>query len=171
MLVDHWATPYALGFKNKYQGEYAEANIKGKKVGFLKPQTFMNLSGKSVQAALSDKGLKITQTLVLHDELDIPFGECRLKDGGGAGGHNGLRSIIECCGKDFLRFRMGIGRPLIAQMPVDRWVLGNFSKEEYPSVENMLKGSSSLLEVFFEKGLSETTKQFNTKSALPNKQH
>lgn len=104
---------------------------KASQILLLKPSTFMNLSGKSV---LSVKNFyKIDKMLVIHDDLDLPFGTVRFKFGGGSGGHNGLKSIDEMCGKEYYRLRYGIGKPPLKNQVID-WVLGDFSKEE--SIEN-----------------------------------
>jgi PTH1 family peptidyl-tRNA hydrolase len=101
----------------------------------LKPMTYMNLSGESVQAVASY--FKLEEIVVFHDELDIPLGSIRIKHGGSAGGHNGLRSLDSHIGNDYDRIRLGIGRPE-HKSDVTKYVLGNFSKEESPCVEKVL---------------------------------
>ncbi len=115
--------------QNKFQGIWGTTRVCGRSILMLKPQTFMNLSGKSVVACMSFYHLAIENVLVLHDELDLPLGDLRVKTGGGAGGHNGLKSIIELTGKaDFARVRIGIGRP--EHNDVVNYVLGCFSAQD-----------------------------------------
>ena len=99
-------------FRAKFQGEYAEAAIGGKPAMLLKPLTYMNNSGRSVQAALAFFKTPPEELLVVHDELDLPFGDVRLKQGGGDAGHRGLKSITEHVGtSEYPRLRLGIGKP------------------------------------------------------------
>ncbi len=119
----------------------------------LKPQTFMNESGRAVRAATDFFGLKSEEILVVHDDLELPFGTTRLQRGGGLGGHNGLKSIKAHLGDDaFLRLRFGIGRP--QRGSVSSYVLLPFSKEEAPLLpvlfdraKNLLAGDLSMLPV------------------------
>jgi PTH1 family peptidyl-tRNA hydrolase len=131
-------------WREKYVGLAARAILAGHEVTLLKPQTFMNLSGRSVVRALQQMGLGIKDVLVLHDELELPFGEVRAKQGGGHGGHNGLRDITATAGADFARVRVGIGRP--AQGAVDAYVLAGFSKDEAPLVDALLDRATDLAE-------------------------
>lgn len=129
MLLD--STPWfgSAMWKSKFKGLYAEATIKSNKFYALKPQTFMNLSGESVQPMAAFFKFAPSQILVIHDELDIPFGQVHFKVGGGLAGHNGLKSIAAHLGtNDFARMRVGIGRP--PHGDVSNWVLGGFGKDE-----------------------------------------
>lgn len=129
MLLDNTPTFGNALWKSKFKGLYAEASIKGQKYYALKPQTFMNLSGESVQPMAAFFKFAPSQILVIHDELDIPFGQVHFKVGGGLAGHNGLKSIAAHLGtNDFARMRIGIGRP--PHGDVANWVLGGFSKDE-----------------------------------------
>jgi PTH1 family peptidyl-tRNA hydrolase len=99
-------------FRTKFQGEYADASLGGKPAMLLKPLTYMNNSGRSVQAALAFFKAPPDELLVVHDELDLPFGDVRLKQGGGDAGHRGLKSITELLGSsEYPRLRLGIGKP------------------------------------------------------------
>ena len=102
----------------------------------LKPMTYMNLSGESVRAVMDY--FKLDDFMVYHDELDIPLGSLRIKQAGSSGGHNGLKSIDSHLGNDYLRIRLGIGRPE-HKKDVTKHVLGNFSKEQIPCVETILQ--------------------------------
>lgn len=116
-------------WKNRFNGEFCEGNIDGEKVLALKPQTYMNNSGQSVQAAVSFYKILLQNVIVLHDELDLPIGKVKAKTGGGAGGHNGLRSIDAHCGQEYVRIRIGIGHPGHKDL-VTGFVLSDFSKTE-----------------------------------------
>lgn len=124
-------------WRKKFQSECAEATIDGQKILLLKPQTFMNLSGDAVQAAAQFYKIPSTQILVLHDELDVPFGRVKVKRGGGAGGHNGLRSIDSHMGQDYYRLRLGIGHPG-DKNKVSNYVLGDFSRAEQAALDDWL---------------------------------
>lgn len=109
--IDAFVSPDAPRWKEKHQGLYCEIRIEGKNRIFLKPQSYMNLSGEVVRAFLKDNYLKSENMLVIHDEADLDPGVIRLKKGGGAGGHNGLKSIMaETGSRDFYRMRLGTGK-------------------------------------------------------------
>lgn len=116
-------------WSKKFSGLIAEGRIGGEKVLLLKPQTFMNLSGQSVGEAMRFHKIDISQLVVLYDELDLAPGKVRVKTGGGAGGHNGIRSIDAHCGKEYRRVRIGIGHPGAKEL-VSPYVLGDFSKAD-----------------------------------------
>lgn len=116
-------------WRSKFQGQIAEGRLGAEKVLLLKPETFMNLSGDSVQAALAFHKLAPADLIVLHDEIDLPPGRVRIKAGGGAAGHNGLRSIAGHLGPDFHRVRIGVGHPGDKRL-VSNYVLGDFAKDE-----------------------------------------
>lgn len=111
--------PYS---KLRCEALVSEIDVNGARLVLAKPQTYMNRSGRSIKGLLKHYGLHIEEVLVIHDDLDLPLGTLRIKQGGGHGGHNGLRSIIEACGSDFARVKVGIGRPP-GQMPAERYVL------------------------------------------------
>ncbi len=117
--------PYSNITKKSFFGEL----YKSKDLLFLKPTTYMNLSGKSVQAVANFYKIKSNDILVIHDDLDLPFGALRIKIGGGSGGHNGLKSIDEAIGKEYYRLRLGIGKPEHKGMVVN-FVLSPFASEE-----------------------------------------
>ena len=116
-------------FRSKFSGELAEGTIGGEKVLALKPQTFMNDSGRSVLGAASFYKIPPADIIVLHDEVDLAPGKLRVKRGGGAAGHNGLRSIDAHLGADYWRVRLGIGHPGIKEL-VPHFVLQNFLRDE-----------------------------------------
>lgn len=115
--------------REKYHGLTGEGRIEGRRVLLLLPMTFMNASGKSVGEAARKFKIPVEKMLVIHDEVELPFGEVRLKEGQGLGGHNGLRSIEQHVGsRDFWRVRVGVGRPEQAERPLIDHVLASFNE-------------------------------------------
>ena len=125
-----------------------------------KPQTFMNLSGEAVGALANYYRVPPTALLVIYDELDIPFGVIRLREKGGAGGHNGMRSIIQHMGNDFPRLRLGVGRPP-GRMDAAAFVLQDFGRDELPLVSEMLTTAGDAVESFVRQGIDLTMSRFN----------
>ncbi|HVZ01246.1 MAG TPA: aminoacyl-tRNA hydrolase [Dongiaceae bacterium] len=123
--------------RERFHGLTAEGTIGGEKVLALAPQTFMNDSGRSVQAALQFFKLAPSDVIVIYDEIDLPLGKVRVKRGGGAGGHNGIRSIDAHIGTDYWRIRLGVDHPGTKEM-VKAYVLMDFFKEEQPTVQAVL---------------------------------
>ncbi|MBP7241763.1 aminoacyl-tRNA hydrolase [Amaricoccus sp.] len=116
-------------WRSKFHGQIAEGRIGTARVLLLKPETFMNLSGDSVRAAMAFHKLEPADVIVLHDELDLAPGRVRARVGGGAAGHNGIRSIVAHIGPEFLRVRIGIGHPGDKRV-VANYVLNDFAKDE-----------------------------------------
>lgn len=130
MAVDAIAQRYRFpGFRAKFQGSFAEGMIGDARVIALKPETYMNLSGDSVGAAARFYKIAPAEIAVIHDDIDLADGKLRVKRGGGAGGHNGLRSIDDALGPDYWRVRVGIGHPGQREL-VEAYVLQNFPAEE-----------------------------------------
>lgn len=146
MIVDRLAERYAGSWEHKELMDVATIRIGDKKVLLIKPQTFMNRSG-GVIPFLNKQGIKRENILVVHDELEYPFGKIKIRFGGSARGHNGLRSIIERCGKEFARLRFGIGRPEHKEM-VGSYVLQNFS-EKLEELELLIEQGADLIEQLF----------------------
>jgi PTH1 family peptidyl-tRNA hydrolase len=122
----------------KFSGLIAEGTLGGEKSLLLKPQTFMNLSGQSVGEALRFYKLTPADLVVLYDELDLAPGKVRIKTGGGAGGHNGIRSLDQHVGKEYRRVRIGIGHPGVKEL-VHSYVLGDFSKADREWLEPLIE--------------------------------
>ena len=151
--------------RKQFGGWTAEWERKGKRLVLLKPQTFMNLSGRSVMPALQFYKLKTDQLIVVHDEIDLPLGTARLKQGGGHGGQNGLRSIMEQLGKgDFLRLRLGIGRPVYGE--VTDHVLGNFAPSDMDIFARVLDGALDMLELALDEGAPKAMSLYNNRNYL-----
>lgn len=137
IAADHGFSPWKKGF----QGLAAEGRLGGEKVVLLKPETFMNLSGQSVQAAVTFYKLQLADVTVFHDELDLAPGKCRVKQGGGHAGHNGLRSIHQHLGEAYGRVRLGIGHPGHKDA-VAAYVLHDFAKADQDWLDDLLRGIS-----------------------------
>jgi PTH1 family peptidyl-tRNA hydrolase len=120
-------------FRARFEGHFAEGTLAGARTLILKPHTYMNESGRAVGAAMRFFKLAASDVIVLYDELDLPLGKLRVKQGGGTAGHNGVRSIAAHIGADFWRVRLGIGHPG-ERARVLGHVLGAFTKEEQPLV-------------------------------------
>ena len=139
-----------------------EGRWQGSRLFLIKPQTYMNLSGRSVAAALRFYKLTPADLVVIHDELDLPFGQVKIKEEGGHGGHNGLRSLMAELGTgDFVRVRVGIGRPLKGD-PVT-YVLGNFGRDEVPLLPRVLDGVCDLLGLLLREGVPKAMSLYNRK--------
>ena len=131
-------------WQKKFKGSWISYGIGEKKVIFLKPDTFMNKSGDSLRAATDFFKIKTHELLIVHDDLEMPFGIISFRTGGGLAGHNGLKSITTQLGtKDFHRFRIGIGRPIHGS--VSSWVTGRFSKDEEIHLSLILEKSAQLI--------------------------
>lgn len=124
-------------WRGKFKGEFCDGVIDGVKTLALKPQTFMNLSGQSVAAMAAFYKIPPENITVFYDELDLAPGKLRVKQGGGANGHNGLRSLDSHIGKNYWRVRLGIGRPQDRDRVTD-YVLGDFSKSDAVWLEKLL---------------------------------
>ena len=137
-------------------------------VWIVLPQTYMNLSGEAVKAAVRDTGVAVPQVWVVHDELDLPLCRMRIQRGRSGAGHNGVLSIISALGtKDFARFRVGIGRPSHRSTGVGvRYVLGRFTKAESGKLEKVVSGVADALEVALESGLERAADRYNRGGAL-----
>lgn len=139
--LDEFARMHNLGFRNeaKFHGLAVRGQLHGREVFLLKPQTFMNVSGRSVGALAQFYKIAPTEILVVHDELDLPPGSAKLKLGGGHGGHNGLKDIIAHLGtKDFWRLRLGIGHPG-ERSEVANFVLNDPRREERELIDEAMR--------------------------------
>ncbi|MBL3569410.1 aminoacyl-tRNA hydrolase [Rhodovulum sulfidophilum] len=137
IACDHHFSPW----RAKFKGQTAEGRLGPEKVILLKPETYMNLSGDAVQAAVQFYKLTPADVTVFHDELDLAPGKCRLKSGGGHAGHNGLRSIHQHLGPDYQRVRLGIGHPGHKDR-VSGYVLSDFAKADRDWLDDLLRGLS-----------------------------
>lgn len=140
----------------------ASATIGDTRVIAIKPTTFMNLSGEAVQAVAAFYKIPADKVIVVHDELDIPFGQIRLRTGGSSAGHNGLKSIIQHLGETFGRIRIGVGPKEPEQIDSADFVLGKFTKEQQTHMPELLRETSAILsETAYGAGsLSQETRHF-----------
>ncbi len=162
MCADELAGQIGVTFKrDRSRAMAANGRLRGVPVTLAKPLSFMNLSGGAVASLRAFYKLPTEQILVLHDELDLPFGVIRLKLGGGDNGHNGLRSVTSALGtRDYHRVRIGIGRPPGRMDPAD-FVLRNFSAAERKELPEILGRSADAVETLLTRGLAVAQNQFN----------
>lgn len=145
----------------KSGADLLQARLDGRQVLIAKPRTFMNLSGRPVAALARFFSVPLTEVIVVHDELDLPFGSIKLKRGGGEGGHNGLRSVSSALTtKDYLRVRFGIGRPPGRQDPAD-YVLKQFSTPERKEVPVLIEQTADAVELLLAMGLETAQNQLH----------
>ncbi len=137
LFADYLAARLKVKFKKAGKAQSVSVDINGEKAILLKPQTFMNLSGQAVQPVAAYKKIQAGDILVIHDDVDLPLLDVRIKKGGGDGGHNGLKSIIEMLGDNsFIRVRIGIGRTENPQMETADWVLSKIPDETEKALED-----------------------------------
>ncbi len=141
MAVDMLAGD-GVKWKSEKNALVARADVDGRRVIFAKPQTFMNNSGVAVQALMTYYNIPLENIVVIHDDMDIPVGDCREKVGGGSAGHNGIRSIDAHVGRDYRRIRIGIGHPRDFGLPMDPadWVLGRFGAAQIDAINRVIVG-------------------------------
>lgn len=165
LAIDQLSFFDKLVWKEKFKGLFATHIFDGEQVVFLRPQTYMNLSGESVISAAKFFKVEMQDILVVHDELDLPFGTLSFKNGGGLAGHNGLKSIAQMMGgNNFLRLRMGIGRP--KHGTVSSWVLSGFSTEDDVYLADFLRGGAEAIELFIKDGLNKAAAKFSKKNYI-----
>ena len=146
----------------KFSSEIFSGEISGKKIIALKPQTYMNNSGAAAIAAATFYKILPQNIIALHDEIDIPLGKIKVKIGGGAAGHNGLKSLDSTIGKEYWRVRLGVGRPENKEFEVADYVLSKFAKDEMPLVEEINKKVSAAIDLL----ISGESNLFTNKIAL-----
>jgi peptidyl-tRNA hydrolase, PTH1 family len=165
-VVDALARRNAVSLSGRrYDAELGEGRIAGKRVTLLKPQTFMNLSGKSVAQAVRYVGETTTGipldggVVVVHDEVDLELGRVQVKWSGGTAGHNGLRSLEQYVGRHFFRLRVGVGRPRVGS--VSDYVLSRFASHEWAAVRDVVDGGAEALERLLREGLLAAQNEFH----------
>lgn len=142
-------------------GDLSQIGIRGKKVTVLKPNTYMNLSGKAMRYWMQDGSIPASQTLTLVDDLAIDFGKIRIRPSGSAAGHNGLKNIEECLSSQaYPRLRFGIGANFSKGKQID-YVLGKWSKEEEAELPLLIDHCVKAIESFVHRGLAPTMNEFN----------
>ena len=153
----------SLNPESKFFGKTARTLVNGKEVRLLVPTTFMNLSGKAVGALATFYRIKPEEILVIHDELDLPPGTAKLKQGGGHGGHNGLKDIVAQLGNNnnFYRLRIGIGHPGHRDL-VAGYVLNKPSPSDRDALEKVLDEATDCVEMIFKDGMVKATNRLNS---------
>lgn len=167
MVVSLAAARAGIALKRQgYQGLYGVGRLAGEETTVLLPQTFMNRSGASVAPACQSLGVPPGDLIVVHDEIDLPFGTLRIKLGGGHGGHNGLRSITDALGHgDFVRVRLGVGRPP-AGGDVSGHVLSRFASGERAHLDAYLDAATEALELLLRRGPNEAMNAYNNRELI-----
>jgi peptidyl-tRNA hydrolase, PTH1 family len=161
MAVDELARRHGGSWRSKFSGQIADVRIDGHRVALLKPETFMNESGRSVKAAAAFFKLETDAILVVHDESDLEAGRLQVRLGGGLAGHNGLRSVAQQLGTpDFMRLRVGVGRPGRGdRRPLADYVLSDFEPDE--DAEGILARAAEAVETLDAEGLEAAQRRFN----------
>jgi PTH1 family peptidyl-tRNA hydrolase len=161
LVVDELARRHGGSWRSKFSGQIAEVRIDSHKVALLKPETYMNESGRSVQAAARFFKVDAESILVVHDEGDFDLGRLQARRGGGLAGHNGLRSIAQQLGtQDFLRLRVGVGRPGRGDpRPLADYVLSNF--EPHDDADRIVADAAEAVELLDAEGLEATQRAVN----------
>ncbi len=161
MILDAFAQASNLVFEPKRYGDIAKTKIKGRQIIFIKPSTFMNLSGKAVRYWMQKEKVDIENILVIADDINLPSGKIRLRPKGGDGGHNGLKSIIELTGSSkFPRMRYGMGKVFRQGEQVD-YVLGEMTAEEKDIFDKNKKKTADIITSFVTIGLERTMNLYN----------
>jgi len=165
MVVDRLASRLGIALaQEKFEARIGQGDLDGQRVLLLEPQTYMNDSGAAVAAAARFYKVGLESLLVVHDELDLPFGRIQLKRGGGTGGHNGLESVVERLGEEgFARLRVGIGKPSgpNAKERVVGHVLHDFSAEERVELPPLIDRAAEMAESWLRVGLAQAMNRHN----------
>jgi PTH1 family peptidyl-tRNA hydrolase len=161
MVVDELARRHDGSFRSKFDGQLSEIRLDGLRLALLKPETYMNVSGKSISAAQRFFKVDPAGLLVVHDDVDLEPGRLQARSGGGLAGHNGLRSIASALGtQDFLRLRIGVGRPGRGdRRPVADYVLSSFEPEE--DAQALVARAADAVEAMARDGLEAAQSRYN----------
>lgn len=168
--VDKMASIYQISLSHTdLLSQWGRGEIKGKEVILAKPQTYMNLSGKSVAKLLAWFHLPVSDLIVIHDDLDLPLGRFRIREKGSSGGHRGLESIIEFLKvSGFIRLRLGIGRPKLPYQEPKEYVLEEFLKTEQPIVDKIIDVCAECVETILAEGVVKAMNRFNSINMIEN---
>jgi len=162
-FVDELAQRFSGQFRyeKRFDAEACKVNIAGSDIWLAKPQNYMNMSGGPVRSMLDYYRLSAENLLVAHDEIDLPPGTVRLKFSGGHGGHNGLRDVINHCGRDFMRLRLGVGHPGHKDQ-VTAYVLKKASREVKSLILHNVNQAADVMPLLVEDGLNAAMKKLHT---------
>jgi PTH1 family peptidyl-tRNA hydrolase len=165
MVVDRLALRHGISLdKQRFKSVFGSGKVDGRHVILAKPMTFMNLSGPSVRDLATSFDLDTENVLVIHDDIDVVFGKIKIKEKGGDGGHNGVRSLIVAWGSDeFVRIRIGIGRPQMDN-DVSAYVLGRFDAEQEKQFSDVISTAEHAVKTVLVEGVSEAMNRFHGKT-------
>lgn len=170
VCLNHFARTEGIRFdKKQSKARIGIGEVTGSKVVLAKPQTYMNLSGQSVSRLIKKFNINLDDLLVIHDDLDLPLGKIRIRHGSSSGGHKGIDSIItELGSQDFLRLRVGIGRPIvtpgstqISEAEIVAYVLSDFTSEEKQIITQVIPRVSEAILCLLSEGLAAATNKYN----------
>lgn len=157
--IDYYAKKNNLSFKSKFKGLYCEQVVNNEKMILLKPQTYMNLSGESVREIVNFYNIDIEDILIIYDDADFEIGTFKIKRGGSAGGHNGIKNIIDNLKTENIqRIRIGISKN---EIPLMDYVLGKFSPEEEKKLESIFPKIADVINDFTNNNIDELMKKYN----------
>jgi PTH1 family peptidyl-tRNA hydrolase len=164
LCIDYLADKYTVSFSHsKWQADVGKARLGDKEAVLVKPLTFMNRSGQPVSQICNYYRIPHDRVIVVHDDADLEWGRIKIVVNRGAGGHNGIRSIIEQLGnKGFVRVRIGIGRPSNEDIPMASFVLARFSQAEKEELQNIYERFDNAIRLLFAQGLSSVMNAVNT---------
>lgn len=160
--IDKIAHKYNIEFdKNEFEGLYGIGNIYGKKVILLKPQTYMNLSGKSISKIVNFYKIRLEDILVIYDDMDVDVGKIKIRKKGGPGSHNGMKSVVEELNStEFPRIRVGIGKPILKELMIS-YVLGKIPEEELKLLDIASTEAVEAAVQFIKNGIDTAMNKFN----------
>ena len=163
-VIDYMADQFNVKInKLKFKALYGEVNIAGEKVYLMKPQTFMNLSGEAIREFSAFFKIPAENIIIINDDISLERGKIRIRRKGSAGGHNGLKSIIYQLQTDeFPRIKMGVGAPTHEDYDLADFVLGRFSKEEIPILEDAIIKASKAAEEIIKKGIDSAMNKYSS---------
>jgi len=167
LCINHIAKSHGIALDKKQgKARTGKGIIAGIEVLLAKPQTYMNNSGQAVRLLMQKYDLDIDDLIVIHDDIDLPFGKVRLKQNSGAGGHNGIKSIIDYLGtQDFVRIKIGISRPQLEDEPVEDtivdYVLGDFDTEDKPVLDDVIQRTGDAVACLIREDLNTAMNRFN----------
>ena len=163
-FVDELARRAGVAFKyeKRFDAEVCKISLVGNDIWLVKPQSYMNLSGGPIRGVLDYYRMRADEILVAHDEIDLPTGTVKLKTGGGHGGHNGIRDVIQHCGRDFARLRLGVGHPG-QKDKVTGYVLKKASSDVEAVILKNVDEAADVMDLLVESGLSAAMKKLHTK--------
>ncbi len=161
MVMDCLADDFRVSINTKkFKGEYVKLKYQGEDIILLKPMTYMNNSGEAVSQVMNFFKIDVDDLLVIYDDMDMPTGKLRLRQSGSAGGHNGVKSIIAHVGtQNFKRIRVGIDKH--PQIPVVDYVLGRFTKEQQPLIEDGIQKAAQAVQMMLDKDFVAAMNAFN----------